>query len=573
VDNRRVADALAEIADIFEIKGDNPFKIRAYRSAAETVGAAPDPVALLDEKQLRSLPGIGKDLAARIRELSTTGLCLEHEALRREFPPNLLQLLTLQGVGPRTVAQLYAALGICSVDDLADAARAGRLRSLKGFGPKKEAQILAAVDERTRHAGRHLLPDTAAAAAELQAFLLEQHPDAQLTPVGSLRRGTETCGDIDILASGDGPLLLNTFAGHPHVERVLGHGETKVSVRLRDGYQADLRLVPPDSHGAAMQYFTGSKDHNIALRDLALRQGYTLNEYGLVRKQDGRRVAGRTEEEIYAALGLSWVAPELRENRGELEAAATGTLPSLVELSDLRGDLHMHTTATDGRDDLFTMAAEAHRRGYAYIAITDHSKALAMANGLDERRALAHAAEVRALNGRFDGLTLLAGIECDIMADGTLDLADDCLAELDIVVASVHSHFEQEEPQVTDRLLRALECPWVDVLGHPTGRRLLRRAPLRCDMARVADSAARLGVALEINGQANRLDLGDVHARTARERGASLVISSDAHATSGLDAVRWGVLVARRAWTSAIDVLNAADVNGLRARLRRNRGH
>jgi DNA polymerase (family 10) len=363
---------------------------------------------------------------------------------------------------------------------------------------------------------------------------------------------------------------MDELTTYPLVERVLGQGDTKTSVRLRGGYQADLRLVPPESRGAAMQYFTGSKAHNIAVRDLAVQLGYKLNEYGLFRIDDESRVAGDTEEGIYQALGLGWIEPELRENRGEIDAARTGSLPSLVTTSDLRGDLHMHTTATDGRDDLITMAEAAHRMGHRYIAITDHSKALAMANGLDERRALEHAARIRSLNGRFEGLTLLAGIECDILADGSLDLADDCLAELDVVIASVHSQFSQDPQQVTDRLLRAIECPWVDIVGHPTGRLLLKRDPLRLDMAAVIDAAARHGVALEINCLPDRLDLNDVHARAARERGVALVISTDAHSVRALNGLHWGVEVARRAWVQSGDLLNSLPVEALRGKLRRN---
>jgi DNA polymerase (family 10) len=320
-----------------------------------------------------------------------------------------------------------------------------------------------------------------------------------------------------------------------------------------------------------MQYFTGSKAHNISLRDRAVQLGFKLNEYGLFRIDDDRRVAGEREEGIYEALGLTWIEPELRENRGEIEAALGGALPSLVTVPDLRGDLHMHTTETDGRDDLLTMAGAAHRLGHQYIAITDHSKALAMANGLDERRALEHAARIRALNGRFEGLTLLAGIECDILADGSLDLAGDCLAELDFVVASVHSHFSQDPQQLTARLLRAIECPWVDVIGHATGRLLLKRDPLRFDMEAVLDAAAARGLAIEINCQVDRLDVNDAHARAARERGIPLVISSDAHAAGALTSLRWGVSVARRAWAGAADVLNTRSLDELRARLRRTR--
>ena len=571
MDNRAIAQVLGEIADLLEIKGENAFKIRAYRSAHETIAAWPDAVARLDDSRLRDIPGIGKDLSARIRELAETGTSTYHQELLGYFPQTILDLLRLQGVGPKTVALLYSALNISSLDALAVAAREGRLRSLKGMGPKKEALILKAIEERERDAGRHLLADTAAVSADLVSYLREGAPDIDFIPVGSVRRGCETCGDIDILAVGGAPTLMDALMQHPRVERVLGHGETKSSVRLQGGYQADLRLVAVESRGAAMQYFTGSKAHNIVIRDRAVQRGLKLNEYGLFTLEDDRRIAGDSEEGIYEALGLTWIAPELRENRGEVEAANRNGLPTLVTLGDIRGDLHMHTTVTDGRDDLERMAAAAQALGHEYIAITDHSKAMTMSNGLDEERALAHAARVRALNGRFEGLTLLAGIECDILADGTLDLSHDCLAQLDWVVASVHSHFGQEEAQMTDRLLRALECPWVDVLGHPTGRLLLKREPARVNMDLLTTTAARLGVALEINAQAARLDLSDTHARLARDRGVRLVISTDAHSAAALHNLRWGVQMARRAWAGPADVLNTLDVDDLRASLRRHR--
>jgi DNA polymerase (family 10) len=578
VDNRQIAQVFAEIADLLEIKGENAFKIRAYRTGADTLAAWADPVARMDETQLRALPGIGKDLAAKIRELSTSGTCLYHQELLQEFPPTILDLLRLQGVGPKTVALLYSSLNITTVDELDQAARGGRLRDLKGMGAKKEALILKAVEERQKDTGRHLLSDTASVSAELVGYLRDRAPGVDFIPVGSLRRGCETCGDLDVLAAGASTSpdagnsgLMDMFLAFPGVERVLGHGDTKSSVRLRGGYQADLRLVPAESRGAAMQYFTGSKAHNIVLRDRAIQQGYKLNEYGLYRIADDSRVAGETEESIYEALGMAWVEPELRENRGEIEAAVERRLPRLVSAADIRGDLHMHTTATDGRDDLEAMAAGAHLFGHRYIAITDHSKALAMANGLDEHRALEHAGRVRALNGRFEGLTLLAGVECDILADGRLDLADDCLAELDLVVASVHSHFSQDIQQMTDRVLRALESPWVDVLGHPTGRLLLKRDGLRLDVDQVITAAARCGVALEINCQVDRLDLNDAHARLAQERGARLVVSTDAHSVTALGNLRWGVQMARRAWATPEAVLNTRTLDELRSLLRRHR--
>ena len=571
MDNRSVARVFGEIADLLEIRGDNAFKIRAYRSAADTIEPWPDPVTRMDDKQLRDLPGVGKDLAAKIKELGDTGACAYHQELLQQFPPTILDLLRLQGVGPKTVALLYSALNIRSVDELAAAAREGRLRELKGMGAKKEALILKAVEERQRDAGRHLLPDTSSVSAELLEYLHERAPGVEFVPVGSLRRGCETCGDIDVLAIGGDTTLMDVFIAHPRVERVLGHGDTKSSVRLAGGYQADLRLVSADSRGAAMQYFTGSKAHNIAVRDRAIQQGFKLNEYGLFKIDDDTKVAGETEEGIYEALGMGWIDPELRELRGEIEAALDHRLPRLVTVTDLLGDLHMHTTVTDGRDDLESMAAAAHKMGHRYIAITDHSKALAMANGLDEQRALEHAARIRALNGRFEGLTLLAGIECDILGDGRLDLADDCLAQLDLVVASVHSQFTQDEAQMTDRLLRALDCPWVDVLGHPTGRLLLKRDPLRMNLEQVTTAAARHGVALEINCQVDRLDLNDIHARLARDRGVRIVISTDAHSVAALGNLRWGVQMARRAWLGPGDVLNTRDLDALRGLLRRNR--
>jgi DNA polymerase (family 10) len=571
VDNRPIAQVLGEIADLLEIKAENAFKIRAYRSAADTIAAWPNPVAALDEQQLREIPGIGKDLAARIRELAESGTCAFHQQLLQEFPATMLDLLHLQGVGPKTVALLYSALNIRSIEELAAAAADGRLRALKGMGAKKEALILKAIDERRRDDGRHLLADTATLSEELSGYLRERAPVVELIPVGSVRRGCETCGDIDILAVGGERGLMDVFLAHPRVERVLAHGDTKASVRLQGGYQADLRLVPAECRGAAMQYFTGSKAHNIVVRDRAIQRGFKLNEYGLFAVEGDTRIAGETEEGIYEALGMSWVPPELRENRGEVEAASRGALPPLVSAADLRGDLHMHTTATDGRDDIAAMAEAAHRLGHHYIAITEHSKAMAMANGLDEQRAIDHAARIRAFNGRYDGLTLLAGIECDILADGTLDLSHDCLAQLDLVVASVHSHFNQDTAQMTDRILKALECPWVDILGHPTARLLLKRDPVRLDVERIATTAAERGTALEINCQVARLDLNDANARLARERGARLVISTDAHSVTALGNQRWGVQMARRAWIGPADVLNTQSLGDLRASLRRNR--
>jgi DNA polymerase (family 10) len=583
LDNLFVARVLGEVADLLELKGENPFKIRAYRSAADSVATHPEPVAALDETELRSWPGIGKDLAARIRDIAVTGTCGIHQDLQAQFPPTILDLLRLQGVGPKTVATLYAELRIASLDDLERAAKAGALRALKGMGARKEQLLLKALEERKQHANRHLLADATEHADELIAFLQRTIDGYSFDAVGSLRRGAETCGDVDILATPAGAVdaqapappdpgqVMAAFTSHSLVERVLGHGQTKASVLTRGGLQVDLRVVARESRGAALQYFTGSKAHNIALRDRALSRDMLLNEYGLFRTEDQTRLAGDTEEGIYAALGLSWIPPELRENRGEIDAAAEGPLPDLVTWADLRGDLHMHTTESDGKEDLESMVLAARAAGLQYVAITDHSQSLAMANGLDEKRALAHAARIRALDARIEGIRVLAGIECDILPDGSMDLASDCLAQLDIVIASVHSALRQDASEMTARLLRAIEHPWVDIIGHPTGRRVLKREPSQVHMDQVVAAAAAAGVALEINGQAERMDLSDINARMARERGIKLVVSSDAHSSAALSLKRWALAMARRAGATRADVLNTLPFEQLRASLRRHR--
>jgi len=563
--------ALRQIAYYKDRAREDTRRVMAYRNAADIVSNHPHQLASLDAAGLREIPGIGKDLAARIREIAETGDAAYHRELLAEFPPTILDLLHLQGVGPKTVATLYRELGVRTLEDLQQAATDGRVRSLRGMGPRKEALILKALQEHQQNAGRHLLPDVHAVATTLINYLQERAPSAQIEPVGSLRRGRETCGDLDILASGADPALMDAFIGHELVERVLGRGETKSSVLIGGGFQADLRLVTAESRGAAMQYFTGSKAHNIALRDRAIGLGFKLNEYGLFHVADGTRAPAVTEEEIYEALGLTWVPPELREARGEIEAATERRLPRLIDRADLRGDLHMHTTESDGNDDTPAMADAARQAGLEYIAITDHSKSLTMANGLDERRALAHAERVRAIDRQGIGVRLLAGIECDIKPDGSLDLENDCLAQLDFVVASVHSAFNQDREQMTARMLRALDNPFVDVLGHPTGRLILKREPYACDVPVLIDRAARNGVAIEINSQIDRLDLNDTYARVATERGVPLVISSDAHSRRGLDALRWGVMVARRAWVEPRHVLTTLPFDQFRAALRGHR--
>ena len=570
MENLAIARIFAEIADLLEIKNENPFKIRAYRNAAETIAHATEKLSYCTEEQLRAIGGIGKELAAKIRELAESGEIRYHRDLLEQFPSTILDVLRLQGVGPKTVALLYTQAGISTLDELEAACKDGRLRELKGMGKKKEELILKALSDRKQHTGRHLMPEAADAAALVLEYLRAECPTVDFGAVGSLRRGVDTTGDIDILATGTDPHVMSTFTMYKLVDRILAQGDTKSSVLLWGGIQADLRLVPPESQGAAMQYFTGSKSHNIALRDRAMTQGYKLNEYGLFRVADGVAVAGRTEAGIYEALGLDMIPPELREGRGEIEAAELRALPDLIRHGDIRGDLHSHTTATDGREDIEAMALAAREAGFSYLAITDHSKALAMSNGLDEHRALEHARRIRDIGSRLEGITLLAGIECDIRPDGKMDLADDCLAELDMVVASVHSAFNQDEAQMTDRVLRAIANPYVDIVGHPTGRLLLRREPYNLNVPALIDAAAAAHVALEINCQVDRLDLCDAHARLAREKGVKIVISTDSHSRGGFRLMRWGVTVARRAWLTPADVLNTRPVEEFKKGLRRN---
>ena len=571
MENPGVARVLNEIADLLELKGENPFRVRAYRTGAQVVADSPVRVADLDVPALLEITGIGKDLAARITDIAATGTTPIRDELLQHFPPTILDVMRLQGIGPKTVAMLYQTLNVRSLDDLEAAAKAGAIRGLKGMGARKEALILTAIAERRKHAGRHLIGPATETAEALVAWLRDAAPDATYDVVGSLRRGCETTGDIDILASGAPAALLEHFTRYRHVERILAVGDSKASVLLASQMQADLRLVPPESRGAALQYFTGSKAHNIALRQRALSRGFTLNEYALANAATGERAAGDTEEGLYAALGLPWIDPALREHRGEIDAAAMGVLPRLVTLADLQGDLHMHTTASDGRHEIETMAVAAREAGRRYICITDHSQSLAMANGLDDARALAHAARIREANARIDGITILAGIEVDILPDGRLDLAEDTLARLDFVVASVHSAFDQSTEAMTVRVLTAMACPYVDAIGHPTGRKLLRREPYRIDMDALIEAAGLYGIALEINSNYNRLDLSDVHARKAKQQGVGILIDSDAHSTTELEFLRWGIATARRAWLEPADVWNTLDVDAFRNGLRRHR--
>jgi DNA polymerase (family X) len=571
-DNRRVAAVLREIADLLDIKGENAFRIRSYRMGADSIEAHGQDVAgmVARGEDPRSIDGVGEGLAAKLREIVETGDCDYHRKLLEEVPAGLLELLHLPGLGPKGVSLVWRQLGVASAADLEVAIEDGRFRTLPGMKEKKEARIRKGLEERLQRQGRFLLPVADEAAARLTALLLERGAE-RVDPAGSCRRRRETVGDLDlIVVGGDRKALTESLASLADVREVLGHGEAKTSVVLASGLQIDMRPFEAESLGAALQYFTGSKAHNVALRERALKRGLKLNEYGVFRA-DGTRVAGATEDEVYGALGLALVPPELREDRGEIQAAEAGALPDLIQVSDLRGDLHSHTTESDGRDSLEAMVAAARDQGLAYLAVTDHSRAIPSpthGTGMDERRCLAHVARIRSLQKRLDSFTVLAGIEVDILPDGRLDMAEDVLAQLDVVVASIHSRFTMEAAEMTDRVLRAFESPHLHVWGHPLARLVLKRDPVALDLETILAAAARLGVALEVNGQPDRLDLPDPWIRAAREKGARFVVSSDSHATGQFAHLRYGIGQARRGWLTARDVLNTLDVSALRSALR-----
>ena len=563
MENREFARVLAETADLMEIAGEDGFRIRSYRNAASAIEGFPervDDILSNPDRTITEIPGVGKGLASVIAELAKRGSFEKRDTLLAQFPPTLLELLKIQGLGPKGIALVYQHHKVSTIDELERICKEQKLRELPRMGAKLEEKVLKSIAQYRQRTGRFVLNFGQKVAAELIPYLSETGGIEKIAAAGSLRRGKDTIGDLDLLVTGPGAAqALDRFVQHPKAHSVLGKGPNKASIQYGlDGIQVDLRALAHESYGAAMQYFTGSKEHNILVRSRALKLGLTLNEYGLFKLDTEERVAGETEEEVYAALGLAWIPPELRENCGEIEAALEGRLPKLIELSDIRGDLHMHTTETDGRATLQEMAEAASALGYQYIAITDHSKALAMANGLDEKRAVAFAQQVRELNRAGLPLRVFSGLECDIKHDGEMDLAEDALAELDIVVGSVHSHMNLEAAEMTDRLMRALESPSLRVMGHPTGRMLLNRDPFPFDFERVATQAARRNVYLEINGSPERLDLGGAMVRTAKSLGAKFAISTDAHQTKHLGInMPFGVLMARRGWLEPRDVLNA----------------
>ncbi len=577
MENREYARLLSETADLMEIAAEDSFRIRSYRNAASVIEGYPervDDILRNPERKVTDIPGIGKGIAAILQEISQRGSFERRDEMLEKYPPTALELLKIQGLGPKSIALLFAHYRVSTIDDLERICREQKLRVLPRMGAKLEEKVLRSISQYRQSAGRFLINFAAGMAAELTGYLGGQPGIDTITPAGSLRRGKETVGDLDLLVSGpDAVSVLDRFVAYPRVHEVLAKGANKASAKVGlEGLQVDVRALPAESYGAALQYFTGSKEHNVALRSRALKLGYTLNEYGLVRLENNERAGGATEEEIYSTLGLDWIPPELRENSGEIEAAAEHRLPSLVQLKDIRGDLHMHTRESDGRALLEEMAATALERGYEYIAITDHSKALAMANGLDERRVVEFARRVRELNAEGNlGIRVFSGLECDIRRDGTMDIEWDALAELDYVVGSVHSYMNLETPEMTDRLIKALECPHLTVIGHPTGRVLLQREAFTFDFERIAAEAARRGVFLEVNASPERLDLSAPLLRTAKSKGCKFVISTDAHHPKHLNNMQYGVLMARRGWLGSGDIINTLPLEPFTNMIRRNR--
>lgn len=567
--NAEIAARLNEIADLLEIEAGNPFRIRAYRRAARLVGELPRPVSEMLEagEDLAGLPGIGEDLAGKIAALARGEHLPMLDELERRTPPGITALLALPGLGPRRVRQLHETLGVDSLPGLAAALRAGSLRRVPGFGPGIEAALAKALAAGGQEPPRMRLALAEQIAASLLARLRAVRGVSRAEVAGSFRRRRETVGDLDIVVAATAPApVIEAFVTHEDVREVAARGTTRATVRLRGGLQVDLRVVAPESFGAALCYFTGSKAHNIALRRIAGEAGLKLNEYGLFRGRG--RIAGATEAEVYAALGLATVPPELREDRGEIDAARAHRLPALVSLADLRGDLHVHTDWSDGRASLVEMAKAARARGYSYIAVTDHSRRIAVTHGLDEQRLARQIEEIDLLNTQFSDFTVLRAIEVDILEDGSLDLPNRILRQLDLVVGAMHAHFDLPADRQTGRLLRAMDNPYLNIIAHPTGRLIGRRAACQLDMERVMRGALARGCFLEVNAQPERLDLDDTHCRLAHELGLKLAISTDAHGVGELDFMRFGVDQARRGWIGAADVLNTRPLAELRALLR-----
>jgi DNA polymerase (family 10) len=565
VHNEDIAAVFDEIADLLEIEGDNPFRIRAYRNGARTLRELGRDIGSFIEGggDITQLPGIGKDLAAKIHEFMETGHCQALQKLRKQLPADLPELLKLPGLGPKRVHALFHELDIHTAEQLERAARDGLIQTLPGFGAKTEARILEALQAHVDTQRRFKLAVAGRYAESLVAYLKTAPGVKQVQVAGSYRRARETIGDLDILVTArKGRAVIEHFVAYDEVDSVLSSGTTRATVLLRSGLQVDLRVVSEASYGAALQYFTGSRAHNIALRQIARKHGLKVNEYGVFRGD--QRIAGKTEEEVFKAIGLPYIPPELRENRGELEAAHAGLLPQLVELEDLRGDLHAHTRASDGHESLEVMAAAAKERGLHYLAITDHSKRLTVAHGLDSKRLLKQLESIDEFNAGEHGITLLKGMEVDILDDGGLDFPDAILARLDVVIGAVHSRFNLSRASQTRRILRAMDNPNFTLLAHPTGRLIDRRAPYDVDMTRIIRHARERGCFLELNAHPERLDLLDTQCQQAREEGVLVSINSDAHSVADFDNLRFGVGQARRGWLEKQDVLNTRPLAALR---------
>jgi DNA polymerase (family 10) len=579
MDNKQIARILRETAQLLEIDGAIIGRYRSYEKAAELIDGLPDSIEQLvkEPEKLKELPGIGDRMVEHLEEIVKSGDYSLRKKLLKKYPATILDLLQLQSLGPKKVAFLWSHFKAGTVADVEKLAKEGRLRDLAGFGEKSEQNILKAVEVFKKSSGRFLLSTAEAAALEIAAHIQKAGKAVDsVTPAGSLRRGKETVGDLDLLVTlGDGHTAqkhVDALAKHilefPKIDQTLAHGENKVSFTLKDGLQVDVRLLEKENFGAALLYFTGSKEHNVSLRGRANEMGYTLNEYVLATLKGEKRVAGRTEEEIYSKLKLDFIPPELRENTGEIAAAETRKLPHLITLADMKGDLQMHTTASDGKNSIEEMAEAARKLGHEYIAITDHSKAVTVANGLDEKRMAAHIKRLRAADEKDLGIRVLAGSEVDILKDGSLDYSDEILAQLAVVVCSVHSYFNLERAAMTERMLAAIENPYTQIIAHPTGRLLLRRDPFDYDMERVLEACAKHGVAMECNSFPDRLDLKDVHLRMCKERGVKVVISTDSHNTANLSFIRYGVTMARRGWLEKRDVINTLAAGDFLAALR-----
>ena len=567
--NQQVAKIFNELAQLLELQGESIFRIRAYRRAAQNIDGFSKDVAACSEEELMQIPGIGKDLAGKIREYCETGRIAKHQELIKTMPSGVLEMSRIPGVGPKTAKMLYDKANIKSIDELEALARSGRLAGLRGIQKKTEENILKGIEQLNRGTGRHLISRVVPLAEDIMRRLKEKAPIGRIAVAGSIRRWKETIGDAEILTtSADPERVMELFVQMPHVIRILAKGPTKSSVITDNGIQVDLRVVEEGSFGAALQYFTGSKEHNIRLREMAVKAGLKINEYGVFRLPGDGQIGGENEEDVYRALHLPYIPPELREDTGEIDAALAGALPQLIELDEIKGDLHVHTKWSDGRHDLETIATAARKKGYEYIAITDHTRGLGVAHGLDEARFQEQAALIDGLNRTLVGFRLLKGAEVDIRADGNLDVSDEFLAGLDIVIASIHSGFKQSREQITKRILSAIRHPAVNMIAHPTGRLIGERDAYDLDLDAVFAEAAKYGVAMEVNAYPERLDLNDGNLRRAKEFGVQFMVNTDTHITSHFDFMGYGVSTARRGWVEKKDVLNALPYEKFMERLR-----